>query len=310
MVSREWTEHSRGATRPQANQALTSCRSVRKVHGMQTAAFNTMKRSYVSLAGIGVSGVLLLAGLAWATPAAAPGGKGTSILHYFVRKAMTNTGVAPGATGRVEAKQNQQGNAHNRQLDITLKGLTTNTTYWLLAVVADETNYTAVTDFMTDRKGAAALRYRKIGSSQGKALGKGKSPLPDVLDPLYDIRELAILNASTQTVLVADLTAPDSLQYLIKRALDNEGLEPVAAGSLQVKATVNKAEFRLAAINLSPNASYWLALNGGVVGTNASDAKGRWKLTTQLVNPLDVLAVRDVAVLDSTTNRVLSTELP
>ena len=269
-----------------------------------------MKRNYISLTGIGFCGLLLLAGLALATPTAAPGGKGTSILHYFVRKAMTNTGIIAAASGRVDAKQNQQGNAHNQQLDITLRRLTTNTTYWLLAVVADDTNYAVITDFATDRKGAAALRYRKIGSGQGLALGKGKSPLPDILDPLYDLRELVIVDASTQAVLVADLTAPDRLQYLVKRALDNDGLEPDAAGALRVKATVNHAQFRLAAVNLNANASYSLALNGGVVGTNPSDAKGRWNLTTRLVNPLDVLTVRDVAVLDSTTNRVLSTELP
>ena len=275
-----------------------------------------MKRSFVSFTGIAFGTALLLAGLAWAAPEAAPGGKGTSILHFFVRKAMSNADVT-GATGRVDAKQNQQGNADNRQLDIVLKHLTPNTAYWLGAILKQdvaeaeegtEPAYRSVGTFTTDAKGGATLRYRKTGSSQGKALGRGKLPLPADLDPLYEVVELAVLTVASpeatpptlaETVLVADLTVPDKLQYLVKKAMTtNPAVDADALGALRVKATVSQAQFRLAAVGLTPGASYVLALNGGMVQTNAADAKGRLMVKTELATPSEVLTIEDVKLLD------------
>jgi hypothetical protein len=298
--SRSFRPRGKGVTTPAAFWNAECCFSV------------AMKRSFVSFTGIAFGTALLLAGLAWAAPAAAPGGKGTSILHFFVRKAMSNTDVT-GATGRVDAKQNQQGNADNRQLDIVLKHLTPNTPYWLGAILKQdvaeaeegtEPAYRSVGTFTTDAKGGATLRYRKTGSSQGKALGRGKLPLPADLDPLYEIRELAVLDADPAaadpaTVLVADLTVPDKLQYLVKKAMTtNPDVDADALGALRVKATVSQAQFRLAAVGLTPGASYVFALNGGMVQTNAADAKGRLMVKTELATPSEVLTIEDVKLLD------------
>ena len=40
---------------------------------------------------------------------------------------------------------------------------------------------------LRDAKGKAALRYKKVGSSNGQGHGKGKYPLPDALDPISNI---------------------------------------------------------------------------------------------------------------------------
>src|SRR5215212_1812101 len=125
---------------------------------------------------------------------ASPGshGHGTDILHFSVRKSMSNEGVIPDASGRVEANQNKQGNANNQRLKIALQNLAANATYQLLAVVDDNTNYTQVAEFTSDSEGRAALNYRKVGSSHGKGAGHGKGQLPAALDPLSDVRELAV----------------------------------------------------------------------------------------------------------------------
>jgi hypothetical protein len=229
---------------------------------------------------------------------------GTDILHFFVRKKMADTAVESGASGRVEANQNQQGNANNQRLDILVKGLQTNTTYQLLALLDEDTNLTQVTEFATDAKGGAALQYRKVGN--GKGLGKGKSLLPDVLNPLHEIRELAVFNSSTQAVLTADLTAPDKLQYLVKRDLSTDSVD----AQLRIKATTRQTQFRLVAAGLNPTNDYLLVLNGYIEQTNSTDAKGKLNITSRLQNPLDILDLRTLAFWDSRSNVVLSTQLP
>ena len=221
---------------------------------------------------------------------------------------MTSQGVEPGAGGTVNAKQNQQGNANNQRLDIVLKGLTTNTTYQLLAILDDDTNLTAVTDFTTDDSGNAALQYRRMGNGNGHGggLGHGKSALPNELNPISNIRELTILNASTQAVLTADLTSPDQLQYLVKRDLSTGNVDAL----LRIKATTTQTQFRLTASGLNPTNDYLLVLNDGIVQTNTSDQSGKLVINSLLQNPTDILDLHSVALWDTSSNVVVSTELP
>jgi len=51
-------------------------------------------------------------------------------------------------------------------------------------------------------------------------------------------------------------------------------------------------------------------LNGGIVQTNRSGAKGRLMISSWLQNPTDILDVRSLALWDSASNIVLSTKLP
>jgi hypothetical protein len=229
---------------------------------------------------------------------------GTDILHFFVGKTMTNEGVESGAAGSVDAKQNEQGNANNERLLVKVTGLTTNTAYQLFAVLDDDTNnYVQVADFNTDASGKASLDYNHNGN--GKALGN-KTALPQALDPLAGIRSLAVFNTSTQAVLTADLTAPDKLQYLIKRDLSTNNVE----ATLRIKATTQQTQFRLMVSGLNPTNDYLLVLNGGIVQTNGTDDKGRLVISSLVQNPVDILDLRNVALWDSVSNLVLTTDLP
>lgn len=244
-----------------------------------------------------------------AKPSAASHAGGTDILHLFVHKAMTNDGIEAGATGAVDVRQNRQGNANNQRLDVSVTGLTTNTTYQLLALLDDDTNSTFVVDLTTDSHGVGALHFAqanngKSGKSGGK--GKGTSPLPDLLDPVSNIRELTVVDVATQAVLTADLTAPDKLQYLIKRDLSTNGI----SAQLRIKATTTQTQFRLTALGLNPTNDYFLVLNDGIVQTNSTDAGGKLTISSLLQNPVDILDLHTVALEDSVSNVVLSTELP
>jgi hypothetical protein len=236
---------------------------------------------------------------------AVPVGKhGTDILHFFVRKAMTNEGVESGALGSVDAKQNQQGHANNQRLQIKVSGLTTNASYQLFAVLDEDTNFVQVADFSTDSSGKAVLDYNQ--KNNGKGLGKKKIALPAALDPLAEIRQLGVFNSSTQAVLTADLTAPDKLQYLIKRDLSTNNVN----ATLRIKATTQQTQFRLMASGLNATNDYLLVLNGEVAETNSTDDNGRLAISSLLQNPADILDLRSVALWDSVSNVVLTTELP
>lgn len=256
------------------------------------------KRTVFSLAAISA--------LAAATLLADPGGSshkhGTDILHLFSHTAMTNNGVVTNASGSVEARQNEQGNANNQELDIRAKGLDTNTTYQLLAVVDDNSNATQVANFTTDAHGRVALLYRQFG--QGHGLGHGRTPLPAALNPVSGVHELTIANSSTQAVLTVDLTMPNRLEYLIKRDISSNSID----ASLRIEATTKHAQLRLLASGLMPTNNYFLVLNGGIVDTNTSNAKGR--LDIRIAPTGNILDLQSVSLWDSASNVLVSTTLP
>lgn len=248
-----------------------------------------------------------------AKPPAFPKTSGTSILHFFVRKAMVNDGVMTNAVGSVDAKQNKQGKADNQRLDLKVAQLEPSTTYQLLALLGDDTNYTQIAPLTTDTNGNAAVRYMRVGSSKNPkaGVGKGKTPLPDELNPISDIRALAVANSSTRAVLTADLTAPDKLQYLIKRWMDADPAYANVAASLQLSATTtNAVHMKLRAYGLEAGQSYLLAVNGAVVDTGMATTNGRLDFINLPVNPADILLVRELAIWGSASNNILSTRLP
>jgi hypothetical protein len=247
-----------------------------------------------------MTGVAVLAVSAVAVPTVSHGG--TDILHFFVRAAMTNDA---GATGSVDAKQNKQGKANNQRLDVKVSGLSTNTDYFLYAILDQDTNdFVQVASFTTDASGGKVVRYQQNGN--GKGPGKGKLALPAELNPLSDVREIAVFNSSAEKVLEADLTSPDQLQYLIKRDISTNGVK----ADLRIKATTSQTQFRLIASGLNATNSYLLALNEEVVQENVTDENGKLVITSLPTNTVDVLDIRSVALWDSSSNVVLSTELP
>jgi hypothetical protein len=239
-----------------------------------------------------------------ATPLlAAPHGHGTDILHFSIREDFQNQGVETNASGKVQASQNQQGNANNQTLDITAKGLMAGTNYGLFALLGSDTTLTSITNFTTDANGNVTIHYRSVGHGHGG--GKNKIPLPDALNPVSNIRELDIADAGSTVVLAADFTAPNKLQLLVKRNIGTNGV----SAELMIKASsTNHVELSLMASGLAPSSDYSLALDNAPVQTGTSNGKGKLHLaTTQNIN---ILSVGSVALWDSSSNVVVSTTLP
>jgi len=234
---------------------------------------------------------------------------GTSILHWMLHATFTNMGVETGAVGSVDAKLNQQGNADNQKLNITLNKLATNTTYTLSAALGDDTNLTDVTTFTTDANGSAAFKYSHLGSSHSNGHGPG-TPLPDVLKPISNIRQLVIDISSTQEVLSADLTAPDSFQYLVKRAMSNDHVEDTATAALRIHASGSFVQFRIDATGLMATQTYFLAVNSDIASSVTSDTNGKLNISGLPAGAPSILDIHELAILNSTSNSVLSTTLP
>ncbi len=228
----------------------------------------------------------------------------TDILHFFDHVHFANSGVVTNAVGQVDARQNQQGNANNQTLDLHLRGLETNTTYYLYALTGDDTNWTAVTSFGTDSRGRSELLFRQLGNGHG--LGRGKLELPASLTPVSNVRDLAVFNVNTQAVLTADLTAPERLEYLVKRDLSTTNVDAV----LRLHGSATRTQFRLTASGLAPTNDYYLVLNGGITETNQADARGRLDIRSTLLYPGDVLDLHTLELWDTSSNVVLSTTLP
>lgn len=226
-----------------------------------------------------------------------------NILHFIFSSMMTNTGVVPGAKGIIAGNLARQGNASNQRLTLTLTKLTPNTTYQLVAFIDDDIAATNVAGFTTSATGTSKIVYVK--KSQGNPSAGGQL-LPDVLDPLNHVRELDIVNGNAQAVLRVSLNNPDKLQYLVKRPMDNTGLLPTAAGSLQINATSRTTQFRLTASGLHSNTDYVLTFNGIPAQTNTTDRLGKLNLKGMPGGAPDVLAIHAVGLTDLTSNLILT----
>lgn len=250
---------------------------------------------------------LLAAGIAAfvATPmlAGPQGGHGTDILHFTTRTGMSNDGVETNGSGTVRARQNKQGNANNQTLDVVASGLTASTPYSLFAITSDNTNLTDVANVTTDANGKIALHFRSLGNGHGG--GHNSAALPAGLNPVSHILELDLVDTNSQAVLTADLTAPTSIQYLIKRDISTNGV----SASLRIKANSTAAQFSLGASGLVASTDYLLVFNGTPVQTNTSDTNGKLTITSA-PTPVNILSLQSVALWDTSSNVVASTTLP
>jgi hypothetical protein len=243
--------------------------------------------------------LLLLVPTLDASPALADpgGGNGTEVLHLTVRAELEPTGVAPDAAGEAAASLRQSGNADIQRLSLEVDGLAPDTSYNLFALLRGAMAPVEVLAFETDADGAASLKLMKGG-------------LPAELDPITDVLALEVRDEVDQIVLDADLTSPDFLQYLVKRALDDEGVDADAKGSLFLKAGPGQTRFRLAASGLEPGADYALVLDGAELATLTADERGRLSTRELPAGAPDWLALESVELRDGADLTVLSTELP
>jgi hypothetical protein len=235
---------------------------------------------------------------------------GTDILHYTV-----STDITGDANGSVSADFKSQGNALHQSLEIDVRDLAANTTYLLRALLRGESNATDVAEFTTDANGAIQISYSEKGSlNQKKGNGGsghgGGDPLPNPLDPVVDVLGLEIVTNGTQIVASADLANPNNFQYLVKRALQNDGAISGASGSLRLKGHSNTEQFRIRADGLEIDADYLLKINTNIVQILTSDAQGRINVSDLTGSAPNVLDITSVAILDGNTNGVLSTTLP
>ena len=245
----------------------------------------------------------------WAAAGLAAGGRGTDVLHWDVREAFSPTNGEMSATGHVHARHTRQGRAEHQRLELALINLETNGNYHLLAVLGDDTNWTYVAPLTASDSGGLVVRYRHSATGNGH-LGRAFTAMPDILKPVSAVRELAIANSSTQAVLVADLTMPDTFQYLVKRAMTNQGLDPDAVGSVRLQANGNSGSLRVQAWNLDAAATYWVALEGEAAFSAVTDSRGRFNASSLAADPLTILNVNSVALWNSESNSVLSVTLP
>ena len=176
-------------------------------------------------------------------------------------------------TGRVGISQNRQGRADNQRLNVRVANLGTNASYHVWALMAGQPELVYVAPLHTGTNGTGVLHLRHNGSGRGHGVLR-KNTLPEVVQPVSRLLQIVVSDDATQAVLRADVTLPDSLQYLVKRPMQNDGLIRHAQGSLRLHATTNFTQFRLHAAGLAPSTDYYLALNGMVSQTNTTDTAG------------------------------------
>jgi hypothetical protein len=239
---------------------------------------------------------------------AAPAPHSHDMLLLLLQTKMSNGGVLSNANGTVDLHENEHGSRANQEIHVNLNHLEAGATYQLTAASGDNSNITSVVEFTADAKGHARLDLRDNGQGTGMGTNgvKGKLPLPADWEPVSTISALAIVDTNGQTVLTADLTTPEKLEYLVTRDLSTNTVK----AKLQINAHTHKALVRVTASGLTPNAAYSLALNGTVAQTGNADKKGKLKLETELPNATDILALQSVALLDDGGSEVVSTTLP
>lgn len=265
-----------------------------------------MKTTILLLTSIGT----IVGSLSLLSTSAQAASGGTDILHLSVRKAASPSETSSNAVGQIELQQNRQGHADNQKLRVRLGKLEADTGHLLFAWLGDDTNATYVAAFNSDEDGDARLDYSSIDSRRGHGRSRGHDELPIALKPLSNVRSLMVTDASTQAVLRADLTLPDKLQYLVKRSLTTNDVEPSARGYLHLHSTVNWSRVKVTVAGLTATNDYLLALDDGVVMSATSDKKGRVEFRGALELPADILDVRSLAIWNSSSNVVLSTTLP
>lgn len=249
--------------------------------------------------------IAAIAGL-WAATMLAQSSNTAEIVQYSAKVAMSNTGTSdtPAASGAVQATESiNQGGKHNTDretLNVTAKGLDTNTDYTINATLSGSS--TTVGTATSDSKGNLKAMFSTTGNSK-QNLGTPPSPLTAV-------SEVDVANGSG-TVLVADMTAPTTLKFTVrKNVTDPSG----ASAGITVSASNKRAMFGMSASGLTGGADYLLRFNGNstVVETNTASGKGTLKFVNPLTstNIVTPFVLQSVELDDTNNTPVISTSLP
>jgi hypothetical protein len=150
----------------------------------------------------------------------------TSTLHFTFKTDMSNTGVDPGAGGKIAGVLIHNGYASNQQLKLLLANLDPNTAYQLVAFIGDETTPRSVATFTSDPNGAFAVTY--VQKCPGTAV-RGE-PLPNAVDPISHIHQLDIVKAGAVvlTSLIGNDTQADCTAATVSFTVPVDGATAVA----------------------------------------------------------------------------------
>lgn len=251
-----------------------------------------------------------------AAPAALAAKGGTDVLHLSLRSELVATEVDLDAEGTLSAKLRQQGKADVQKLSFGVEGLEPGATYHLFLLHRGAVDPVEVLSFDADSDGEASLKLKHLGH---KDKPNKKFPGPG-FDPLSDVLALEVRNDGDEIVLEADLTMPDKLSYLVKRRLDNEGIDTDAEGRLFMKDKGKSSRFRLKVtdLDLAPSADYTLAINCNDVSlldceyveVFTADEDGKLDIKELPGTPPAPFQMTDVSLVDGNGDEVLRTDLP
>lgn len=213
--------------------------------------------------GLNIFLLVLVLGLAGVRVTSA-GPAGPNTLRYRVATELASSGWDDNAKGRVRVLVRELGASSHARLRLTVAHLDPRTSYTLLAVIGDDTNYVAVTNFLTGPSGRAHLVYSRKSH--------GAHQLPALLGELAEVSAVAIANTNGEIILSADLHGSESMKFMLTSVLANSGTDPFALGCLAVAWQGGAVQFRLFATGQS--SEFTFCVNGAPVQTYPADTAG------------------------------------
>jgi hypothetical protein len=231
---------------------------------------------------------------------AAPAAPVVNSFNYSFRVAMTNAGLDPDARATAKGNLIRRGSKDIQRLTMSASRLVPESTYHVVAVTGESDEAMDAVDFITNRRGGSTITYHKNP-------GNPPHPLPEVMDPLSNLRELGILNADWQAVLMADLLSPSAFSYSVRREMENTGFIENVSGVLQLRGSPRVTRVSITATGLTPFTSYQLLVNGVSVTTKTSNGRGKLTVAGPKTGLPLVLDITTVALADAGDNLILVT---
>jgi hypothetical protein len=227
---------------------------------------------------------------------------------YSVDEDFVATGVDANARGHVSAKVKHKGNVQSQRIRLTVAQLDPNTPYTLLASMGEDSDPVAVADFNTTSSGRAVLNQVQTRVLDKVRRVPKRRVLADALNPLLDVRSLAVVNTNGEVVLTVDLHNAPSLHFELTSVLASTGNDPAAIGCLAVAWQSGYLQFRLFAAGQS--SQYTFSVNDAPVGTYLADYTGRISVGVFPPAAPSPLTFRKLSLRNADDIVVLESQLP
>ena len=224
---------------------------------------------------------------------------GPNTLRYSAATEFVSSGLDEDAKGQVQVSVRELGASKHARLRLTVAKLDPRTSYTLLAIIGDDTNYVVVTHFKTGPSGRARLVYSRKNH--------GAHQLPELLGELASVSAIAVANTNREVVLSADLHGSESMQFALTSVLANSGADPFALGCLAVAWQGGAVQFRLFATGQS--SEFTFCVNGTPVQTYPADATGYIGVGVFPPTAPSPLRFREVSLRNASDQVVLRSDL-